>query len=225
MIQLNLLPQVKVDYIKGQHVKRLVMGISLVATAVSVGLVIIMFSLVAIQKKHVSDLDKDIDKLTTELKSTPDLDKILAVQSQLNVLPSLYDGRPAVDRLPTYLDQTTPTGVRINKIVVDYTLSTIVIEGKADTLELVNSYTDTLKFTTYKVGEEASLQAFKDVVLLEFGRDEKEATYTISFGFDTTIFDITKTVNLVVPSLVTTRANAPGTDLFFIETDSTEGEE
>jgi Tfp pilus assembly protein PilN len=222
MIQLNLLPDIKLDFIKGQRMKHMVLTLSFLAIGISVGLLLVLLSLVAIQKKHVGDLDKDIDGLITELEETPELNKILSVQSQLHSLPALYDARPAVDRLPTYLDQTTPVGVRISHIAADFSTSTLEITGRADSLELVNSYVDTLKFTKYTVGEDKNeLQAFKDVVLINFGRDEQEANYTVSFVFDPTIFNITKDVKLAVPSLVTTRVSVPSADLFIIEPEET----
>jgi hypothetical protein len=216
MLQLNLLPDIKTEFIKGQKLKRTVMVISILAAGVAVGLVILTASLLAIQKKHLSNLDKNIAKLTSEFESTPNLEEILSVQSQLVSLPELYNGRPAVDRLPGYLDQTTPSIVRLNNLVVDFATSTIEISGTGDTLEAVNNYVDTIKYTTYKAEVESaeSLNAFKDVVLSEFGRDDEAATFTIMFVFDPNIFDITQKIQLTVPNLVTTRAQAPSAELF-----------
>lgn len=228
MIQFNLLPDVKVEFIKTQKLKRLVIAVSIVASAMSVGILFITLSLSAVQKNHLTNLDKDIAKLTTELEETPELKSILSVQNQLGTLPGLYDGRPAVDRLPTYLDQITPTNLGIGRLELDFSLSSIEIEGKAESLELVNSFVDSLKFTSYTVTTddgETEGKAFKDVVLADFGRDEEEATFTINFIFDSTIFDITKDVKLTVPSLVTTRAEAPAADLFSGQITPTEGQE
>lgn len=223
MIQLNLLPDIKTQYIKGQNMKRLVLLIAMIAAGVAVGLVIITGALAATQKAHLGNLDEDIQRLTKELEDTPDLSRILSVQNQLNTLPGLYDGRPAIDRLPNYIDQTTPPGVRITRYMIDFSASKIEITGEADTLELVNSYADTLKYTEYYVGEDSeqaeTKQAFKDVVLVQFGRDDKSASYTITFAFDPVIFDITQSVTLTVPTLQTTGA-APPNAVFVTPSDS-----
>src|SRR5687768_13026732 len=108
MIQFNLLPDVKIAYIRTKRLKRLMLVSSVVAIIVSVVLILFMISFVTVQKRHVGNLDKDIDRLIAEIESIPELDKILTVQNQLNALPALYAGRPAVTRLPSYLDQTTP---------------------------------------------------------------------------------------------------------------------
>ncbi len=228
MIQFNLLPDIKVDYIKTRKLKHVIMLLSIVAAGISIGIVAITFSYAAVQKGHVSHLNSDIAAIKDEINAIPDLKKILSVQNQLNTLPALYDGRPAVDRLPAYLDQITPGDVGISDLTVDFSASTMEIRGKAPTLEAVNRYADTLKFTSYKAGTEGETKpALKDVVLASFGRDDTGAAFTITLGFDPTIFDSTKEVQLSVPSAVTTRSQLtlPTNNLFNGTQEATEGEQ
>ncbi len=215
MIQFNLLPDVKVQHIKSQKMKRTVTLVSFISVGVSIGILIIMFSYSAVQKQHIKNLDADIAALTAELQTNEELNKILSVQNQLNSLPALYDGRPAADRLTTYLDQTTPVDVGLGRLSLDFSTSTIEMSGTATSLEQVNAYVDTLKFTTFVPEEGAEpVAAFTNVVLTQFGRDDKEASFTISLTFDPRIFDATLDVELIVPSTVTTRAQATPSDLF-----------
>ncbi len=222
MIQLNLLPTVKLEFIKAKRAKRMVLVISFLAVAVSVTLVIVMFSLTMFQKRHISDLDKDIKTAETKMLATPDLAKILTIQSQLNSLPTLYSDRPVVSRLFPYLQQTTPSGIGITDMTIDFTESTLSIEGKSAVLELVNRYADTLKFTDYTVKPAENEQqapparAFSEVVLAEFARDDKGTTFTLKLKFDPIIFDSTKEVTLAVPATITTRSETelPDTGVF-----------
>lgn len=215
MIQFNLLPDVKVQYIKTQRMKRAVIVLALGVIAFSVGLLIILFSFATVQKQHLGNLDEDIKSLRAELENTPELTRILSIQNQLNTLPELYNGRPAVERLSGYLDQTVPTTLDLTDVKIDFVLFTMKISGKAPTLENVNSYADTLKYTTYKsTNIPNGATAFKDVVLKDFSRGEKEATFDLELVFDPVIFDGTQEVSLTVPQLVTTRAQAPGKALF-----------
>lgn len=215
MVQFNLLPDVKIQYVKTQKLKRMVIVIAFVSVAVSVGLLLIMFSLVQVQKQHISNLNKDIDEKRTELDNTKDLTKILSVQNQLKTLPALYDGRKAADRLPEFIDQTTPVGMGISELVVDFDANTMQITGEAVDLKTMNAYVDTLKYTTFKESAEGDERnAFSGVVITELGRDKEEATFKVNFAFDPAIFDVTKEITLVVPSLVTTRAQAPSPELF-----------
>jgi len=215
MVQFNLLPDVKIQYVKTQKLKRMVIVTAFISVAVSVGLLLIMFSLVQVQKQHISNLNEDINEKRTELDNTKDLTKILSVQNQLKTLPSLYDGRKAADRLPSFIDQTTPVDMGISELVVDFDANTMQITGEAVDLKTMNAYVDTLKYTKFKESAEGDeLNAFSGVVITELGRDKEEATFKVSFAFDPAIFDVTKDITLVVPSLVTTRAQAPSPELF-----------
>jgi len=219
MIQFNLLPDVKVAYIKAKKAKRVVVVIAGIAVAVSLTLLIIMYSAVSLQKKHIKDLDKDIKNFESSLNHTEDLAKILTIQNQLNALNTkynedgtiaklgLYDQRPVTSRLFKYIQATTPKEVSISKLNLKFEDSTLEVEGTADTLEFVNRYIDTLKFTKYTsdVVKEKT-PAFTNVVLTKFNRDIKAASYTISFNFDPAIFDAVQKVTLDVPQTITTRS-------------------
>lgn len=215
MIQFNLLPDVKIQHVKSQRTKRLVILASIAVAGVSVGVLVLLFSYTLTQKRHLGNLNKDIDSLSSELQSNSELSRILTVQNQLKTLPGLYNGRPAVGRLPGYIDQTTPAGVGINSMSLDFSTSAMNVTGNAASLELVNNYVDTLKFTTFKTEDSSeATSAFKGVVLSSFGKTEKGASFTIDFTFDPAIFDETKNIQLVVPNIVTTRAQVPTQDLF-----------
>ncbi len=191
------------------------MVIAVASIGVSAGILILLFSFSAVQKRHITNLDKDIAAMRAELEANEELTKILSVQNQLNSLPALYDGRPAADRLTGFIDQTTPAGVGLGRLTVDFSLSTIEFSGSASTLEAVNAHVDTLKYTMFTPEEGAEpIPAFTNVVLAQFGRDKDEATFTITLSFDPQIFDATREITLEVPSTVTTRAESDPTDLF-----------
>jgi Tfp pilus assembly protein PilN len=207
MIQLNLLPDIKVTYIKAKKAKRMVIGIAVLAVAVSLTLLVVMASAAVFQKKHISDLNKDIKSYETNLQSTDDLAKILTIQNQLNSLPGLYEQRPVTSRLFGYVQATTPTQVSIAKLTLDFSESSLSVEGTADSLESVNRYVDTLKFTTFTVKDsDEKKNAFTNVILSSFNRDSKAAVYTVTFNFEPMIFDSSKEVTLNVPKTITTRS-------------------
>jgi hypothetical protein len=209
MIQFNLLPDVKQQFINAKRQKRLINFLAFAAAGVSITLLILFFSFVQIaQKKHMSDLNGDIKKYTDQLKSTPDLDKVLTIQNQLKSLPQLFASRPSTSRLFGYIGQLTPAKVSIAKFDVDFSANTFDITGSADSLETINKYVDTFKFTTYTTDADTTTQnqAFKGVVLSGFNRDSKAATYEITLTFDPGIFDGSKAVKLNVPNQITTRS-------------------
>lgn len=211
MIELNLLPDVKIEYIKAQNMRRMTFTISALVTVVAVVLLGFLLSVNQLQKKHLNDLTGDIKKESAQLKGKKDINKILTVQNQLNSLTALHASKPAVSSLFTYLNQVTPSNVNINTFHADFAAYTMTITGGADSLSDVNKYIDTLKFTDYKTEDGSKARAFGNIVLTTFGINSqaqggtKPASYTINLSYDPKIFDITQKVELSVPTITTTR--------------------
>lgn len=221
MIQFNLLPDVKVQYLKARRQKYLVMLGSTVVIIASVAVLVILGSIVfGLQKKNISDLTNDIESASEELQSTEDLTKILTVQSQLNVLPQLHNDKPVATRVFGYVNQATPEAATIARLLVNFDDNTMSMSGAANSLETVNTFVDTLKFTTYQTEKnDTEKEAFSDVVLTNFGRDASSATYTINLSFDPLIFSELEEVTLVVPNIITTRSEIEQPAALFEETE------
>lgn len=200
MIQFNLLPDVKQEYIKAQAVKRLVIGTSFIASSVALFVLLLsLFSVYLVQKKSINDLNNDIKTNSATLKNTEHISDILTVQSQLNSLAALNQQKPVASRTFTFLSQLTPTQATISDLRIDYTLHTMTISGNAPSLDVVNTFVDGLKFTTYTVkGASTSQNAFSTVVLSSFSRSAKSATYAITLNFDPNIFNTADNVTLSV---------------------------
>lgn len=217
MIQFNLLPDVKQQYIKAKRQKHTVIVVSLLMAASSLFIFTMLFLTVNIfQKAHLRNLDDDIQASTKTLNGVPDLNKVLTIQNQLSSLPGLHDKKPVTSRLFGYMSQITPANVTIGNLSLNYAEETITITGQADSLSTVNKFVDTIKFTSYKIGEEDQQEKpFSEVVLGTFARDETEATYTINFKFKAAIFDSSNDAKLVIPKIISTRSETekPG-DLF-----------
>jgi Tfp pilus assembly protein PilN len=219
MIQFNLLPDVKKEYIKTKRTKHLIITTSALSSIGVLVVLLMLFSYVQFaQKKSINDLTKDIAVEIAKVTSIEGLDEILTIQNQLESLPDVNQAKPEVSRIIDYLKIVTPQGVFISSLDLDVTNSTIEISGTAETLALINTYADTLKFATYKtidVGDEDnenqtlvdnSDKTFSNV-LTDLSRGSEKASYSISLSFDPVIFDNTKVVTIVVPKdTVTTRS-------------------
>jgi len=216
-VQFNLLPDVKLEYNRQQRTKRLVYLVSGLAVAITLILFVVSFASVNIlQKKLLSDANGDINNYSKKLKDIPNLDKVLTIQNQLNSLPGLHQKKHVVSRLFDYLPQVMPANVHIGKLNMDTSANTITIIGTADTVESVNKFVDTLKFTSFIIGQDQSTSkpAFLNVVLTKIDRNDKVASYTVDTGFDPALFDASQNVTLVVPNETTTRSilNTPDTN-------------
>jgi hypothetical protein len=232
MTQFNLLPDVKIEYIKTKYRKRLIMLISIIASAVTFGVFVLLFLFVRVsQPKHIRDLDKDIKTNVSKIQSTPDLDKVLTIQNQLNSLPGLHDQKVESSRLIDYLTMLTPNQATLSTVDTDFAVNTMTIRGSADSLITVNKFVDTLKFTDYKVNAEGGPEgkAFKDVVLRSFSMagtpgQSNIVTFDISLAFEPIIFtqvkdvkpDATQPVSLTVPKIISTRSETEKPDNPFL---------
>jgi hypothetical protein len=230
MIQLNLLPDVKLQYVKAERTRGLVLSTAIIITIASIALLILLLIVGGIQKKHINDVNKDIKTYTADLKKQPEITKILTVQNQLDSLTALHAKKPAATNLFSYLNNVTPIEASITSFHIDFTTQTATITGTADSLSSVNKYVDTLKFTKYTSGDETkATPAFKDVVLSSFSLDsgskepKTRASYTITLSYDPIIFDITKNITLVVPTTTTTRTQPSQTADLFTASPTIEG--
>lgn len=215
MIQLNLLPDVKLEFIKAQRQKHLVMTVSIFTTIACV--VIFLFLAVTAlvwQKKSINDLTKDISASSADLTDTEELDKILTVQNQLSTLPGLHDQKVVSSRLFNVLQQVTPVNASIANLTVDFTANTMVIDGEAADIRSINAFVDGLKATQLTTKNNTQARAaFSDVVLASFGRAE-DATYSVTLTFLPEIFSVTEEPTLAVGTATENSTGRPAEDLF-----------
>jgi hypothetical protein len=218
MLQFNLLPDIKQEHIKSQKLKQTVVTLSGLVAIGALTIMILLFMVVnVLQKKHLKDVNADIKTYSSKLQSTPDLNKILTVQNQLNSLPAMHDKKPVALRLFNYLSQVVPAKISISNLSVDFVQSTIKIDGTADSISTINQFVDTLKFTTYSDSSgDTNKNAFTNVVLTSFSKSDKGSNFTISASFDPAIFDSAKEAKLTVPNKITTRSNLNAPDALFI---------
>ncbi len=218
MIQFNLLPDVKLDYIKAKKTKRLVILIATLAGGGMLTILIVLFLVVnVLQKRHLKNLNNDVKTYSQKLQNTVDVNKILTIQNQLKSLPDLHNKKVVATRIFNYLSQVTPSLASIAKFNIDFSANTMSFTGSADSLNTINKFVDTLKFTTFAtVGSNPKKgNAFSGVVLASFNRDNRAASYQINTNFDPIIFDSANDVNLSVPHIISTRSETEKpTELF-----------
>lgn len=251
MIEFNLLPDVKMQYIKARAKKRFAMVASILVSGTAVALLVLLFLAVQVfQKSYLNDLTADIKKESEELKNIPDLNKVLTLQSQLKSLDSLHGQKPQVSRLFGYLQQITPSDVGITEVALVFSENKMTIRGVGQSATSANRFVDTLKFTNYKVsmldekGEQKFnsqgepefevKRAFSKVVLSAFNvttapelpNGPKDDQFSVTLQFEPILFDNTKNVVLEIPKgMITTRSEIEKPGPLFIESIKSEGTE
>lgn len=222
MIQLNLLPDIKAEYVKAQQTKHLVSVIAVAVVAVSLIFVGLLSSIAfGAQKIQLTNTQESINEGVARLQDIKDLDKILTIQNQLVNLTEIHDKKPVASRLFEYLQQTTPPEIKLSSYSIDYSQGTIDVDGRADNFSSINRYVDVLKFTEYydeTNSEQAASRAFSEVVLASFSASATEASFSIDLKFESVLFESQATaLKLRVPETTTTRSQTQIPTEIFVE--------
>jgi len=223
-LQFNLLPDVKQEYLKTKRTKRTVITASVIASSISLFILLFMITNVyVINKQQLSRADDNVKKYSQELQGIKNLDKILTIQNQLTSIQSLHQSKHKMSRVYTYLPQLTPAHVCMTQMSVDFASGTWTFQGNSDSQKSINTFVDTLKFTKYKSnGQSTGLYAFPSVVESQFGIHTSgtnsadsvkcdgvpaPAGYQLIVKFDPVLFSNSSRIELDVPQgLVTTRS-------------------
>lgn len=214
-VQFNLLPDVKLEYMKVERTRAKVITACTTAGAVSLGLFLVLFlSVNVVQKKQLSDARAQITQSSKQLGDIKNLTQALTIQNQLGTLADLHQKKHISSRLFTYLPQITPTNVNISSLTMDLTNNSMNITGTASNHQAVNTFIDTLKFTTFKIGTQEEQPAFPSVIESSFGIGNTNVTYGLNVQFDPKLFSNpaldssgkSQAPKLSVPSLTTTRS-------------------
>jgi Tfp pilus assembly protein PilN len=207
MIQVNLIPDVKAEFLKAQRTKRFVMGIAFIVSATFIALVVAMTLYVNVtQKTHSNNLTKDIAELSAQYQSSEDIAKIITIQKQLLALPELHENKPLISRVVTYLAVLTPEDVEFRSFDMSFENNQIIISGNGKTVPDVNVFANSIKNAIYTVGKdkENKLTPFNNVVLNTISSSEDGAVFELIFEFEPDIFTNGEDVTLTVPKIDST---------------------
>jgi hypothetical protein len=218
MIQLNLLPDLKKEFLKAQKVKGLVISVSILVTLGAIGLSALLFVYVTfVQQLQVSLASDDITRKMQQLKDIPDVDKYLTIQNQLQNLPSLHEGKGMHSRLFSFLNVLNPgdpNDVTLGNLQLITGESAIILTGTTATFESLNVFVDTLKNAqiTYQIngqGDPVTENMFDQVLVQTSGLVQGEAEDSVGFTIRTkyrdAVFAVTnKKMTAKVPNITTT---------------------
>lgn len=218
MIQLNLLPDLKKEYIKAQKAKALVIAVSIFVTLGAFALSALLFVYVTfIQQFQVSLATGDINKKLQDLKNIPDVNKYLTVQNQLASLPALHDGEGMYSRLYDFLsvlNPSAPNNISLSDLKLLTADNSIIFTGTTASFQSLNVFADTLKnaTVTYKVGGQGNAvtnKMFNQALVQNAGivrnNGQTVVGFTIKTTYQASLFDVRNTeMTAKVPNITTT---------------------
>jgi len=220
MIQLNLLPDLKKEYIKAQKTKSLVISISILTTIGSLGVSALLFVYVTfLQQLQINLATDDIKRKELQLRGIEDIDKYLTVQAQLAALPDLHNNKGSYDRLFSFLNvlnPSAPNNINLSTLQVNSAERSMTLTGTSASFETFNVFVDTLKNAeiSYKdggQGDDIKKKMFEQVLVVASGLARTEGKTLVSFTvktiYDPSVFNVQNIdIKATVPSITTTQS-------------------
>lgn len=213
MIEINLIPDVKQEYIRAQKMRKVAITISILVGAAAAGIVVLLSLLLGAQALHEAISRGQVDSEYKKLKSVNEIDNVLTIQNQLDQIASIHGNKTMDSRMFDVLlaiNPTAPNDVRISSVKLDPEESTLTIEGSAQ-----NGYAATETFrklilnTQMKSitdGETTTVALTDEVTLGETSYGEgpdggKVLRFSLSFIYPETLFtNGAKSVSVVTPN-------------------------
>lgn len=217
MIQLNLLPDVKKEFLRAQSARRKTIALSILVTIIAAGLTVVAALYVyAVQNGIMYLQTQDIKGKSSQLSSVKDIDKYLTIQNQLAQLSSLHGNKNNFSRLIDFLPRLNPAppqNIVLTNLEVEANAKTIVFKGRVSDYGALTTFKDTLSNATFTyVHDGQNVEATKlfsdvkiDSALYEKTNTSAGVTFTATVLYDPAVFEQTNTnVSVTVPNKETT---------------------
>lgn len=205
MIEINLIPDIKQDYLKAKRARTVVASGAILVGIVSVAVVVLLaVYLFGVQTLRSSIADGEIDKKSNQLKAIPDLGNMLTIQNQLATLTEIHQNKNVDSRLIALLTEFNPADpnqVVYSQVSVDTEEGKIHIEAQADNAFVAaDAFKKTIQATKFQfreAGADASetrpVAVDGDVVISnqsygENAAGKKVLRFSIDFTYDKALF-------------------------------------
>jgi len=218
MIQLNLLPDLKKEFIKSQKNKSLVISSSILVTLGAIGLSALLFVYVTFaQQVQIGLVTQEIQKKSKEVSDIPDINKYLTIQNQLSSIDTLHNGKGKYSRLFEFfgvLNPSPPNNINLSSAQLVTSDKSVMFNGTTATFESLNIFVDTLKNAqaSYKApgsDEVIKENMFEQVFVQNSGlgrtNNSQVVAFTVRAIYKDAVFNAANTdVKVEVPSITTT---------------------
>jgi hypothetical protein len=165
MIELNLLPDVKQEFIRIQAQKKLIISSMIVVSIAAAGVVLLMVFFVFVAQPGLRLLvDNDVKSKTAELNKNKNLTRNLTIQNQLTAITQLHEDKGVYERFFDYfksLNPETPNNISISQATLDPVTGIISLEASAKNFQAIAVFQDTLKNAELKYIDPSTKQSEK----------------------------------------------------------------
>lgn len=160
--EINLVPEVKMQMIKSQKLRNLVLFICIMVSVVSTGVVLILFGIKSGQDIAMSNQDKRLAVMSAKLMGYDELEDLVTIQAQLARLSDIAENKTVLSRVFGALGAMTSQGddyVKLSELRVDLDAYTLRMEGQTDArvaplidYRVLEAFKKSADLTTYDYG-------------------------------------------------------------------------
>jgi hypothetical protein len=144
MINVNLIPDSKLQGIKAKRSKQAVQSLSVIVMIVSVALPIVFFIFDFALTKAIDSKQNKIDGLVAKFETEEDVQRILTVQNQLNSLPEAEENTFKMSNLLSVIEYSTPGEVALLGVTALNVDGSFEFQVNARSIQAANAFIDTL---------------------------------------------------------------------------------
>ncbi len=211
MIEINLVPDVKQEYIRSKMLRNFVISISIVVGIGVVGLAVVLGLILGGQLVAESIQDNGIKSESAKLMEVPDLDKTVTIQQQLEKIDQQQNSKLITSRLfdaVLAINPAAPNQIRISALKLDPIEKKITIEGSAaNGYQALETFKKTLTNTYVQVGSDGDKTPLaQDITTGEtgFGENsdgERVLRFSFSFSYPEDLFKVSESpINVITPA-------------------------
>lgn len=203
MIELNLIPDVKREFIRAQKMRAIVISACIIAAIAAAGLMAVLA--LAVFGWQTFDNMRVSGRITEEnnkLKNVPDLAKVLTIQNQVKEIAASHDGKSITSRIFNVLTATNPAqpnNVSYSNVMIDTTGATVTIDAQSlGGYQALETYNKTLAATEFSYTDEgaserqtvplASNIVFTNVGYGRNSENQRVLSFTVTFTYAQELF-------------------------------------
>lgn len=213
MIEINLIPDVKREFIHAQKMRNAAITLSMLVGAIAVGVVVLVGILLGAQALHETIARGQVKDQFNKLQSVGNINNVLTIQNQLSKISSINASKTIDSRLfdvLTAISPSSPNDIKISNVKLDPTAKTLMIQGSA-----ANGFaaTETMRKTILNTqlestgsGSSATVPLAQDVTVgdTSYGQGadgSKVLRFTMTFTYPDGLFDNSlKSLRVVTPT-------------------------
>lgn len=213
MIEINLIPDVKREYLRAERMRNLVVSVSIIAGLAALGIVLLVGLLLLGQVAREKIAQGQIDSEYKKLSEVKDLSDLVTIQNQLSKISSINSSRSVDSRLFDVLSAVNPKApndVKYTSVKLDPSTNTLSVEGTAtggySAVETLKKTITNATFRTTSDGATSDQPLVSDIQIgsTSFGVDssgQRVVTFTLTMTYAQGLFDNTvKDARVVVPT-------------------------